>query len=906
MAEHIVTIETVDQLKALIERWTFQRESYPGWLIANKRRRQILEDETLHYLPNCLILLDDLDLNLRLRLLILFCWRIEIALLPIDAKIADSLKSILDQIGGEKSLDDDKAMVALTLLRHYRENFDVNGWGDLFKSTQLLSPLDGFLMHRITYEQVLFHLWHIERDKARNVVNQWDVSTNSTRALLWKAGTLVELGEREKGTELLEKGLESVRTALYKNNNDIELLSYEGWMEFVLFELRVISRKRLEKSFLDERWSQLQQWDCNPKTLIVELQEPLSRPVQKHSTVNYDFDSISITQSVHSLRSSFKDSFPAFAYLRLFETTGIPFNSRFRKHRETLEAVSTWITAGFGVYFPFYLIRAGMWSALAKSTESGRRSIAQLTTSYAEDIGQSCLEIVERHLEKEVTESSCHVVRAAQEVLSRLAFRMNIEQRERSFDIALKILGNRRLKYDSDYESETTLWLMRICEDADDRQFLEWLPRLIPSTVDAKVASAFQDAVGVIIFSRLRNRTRKHLDLEQAVDKLVELIRRAEPFMANIGAERFVYLMLAKKVTKSQRLLFEKTVEVRKLTIGTSLLVHLPDFQNGFSPREASKKQVFEGFVNHYIGGARSQRTNIASQLLHCSKPTVEFCDSPRGPVVWQQDELMTIFERILEAIDKDHKLISVSPDLEFILNQDAFQYIARCIAGIIIPSLNNGQITKVLEQLNTVDRPCRFYHSIFASLASRSSGMRNRTYELIRKSMDSLDIEEQDCSYFAIRVLNQQETSDHRLLDMVEDLNQRLVYRVAFRCGRYLERGLYHLSCLIRESPSRFNEQSMRLLDSSLDAWQEVTSLGPMSIQQRSNDEAKPVQRYEVAKLTYAMRVWHNQAQLSVSSRFEKVVEELKSDVLPDVRRATDGGFKEQWLDLGKACPSR
>ncbi len=199
----------------IMERWRFERNKYPGWLVPEDDIRSTLWRETSLKFAEVMNSSKKWPSSDRILLFREILWRVETSMLPFDSSLIEPLESVVHDlfpaVRGESpfekldkmtSVTDVSAAevpeawfeVAFALLRDAREAFDSTRW-EKFK--EIISPVVNDHLQftdRYNYEQALWLMWNLERDQARKLLKTWSPSIHFPRAVMWKAGLLAELG----------------------------------------------------------------------------------------------------------------------------------------------------------------------------------------------------------------------------------------------------------------------------------------------------------------------------------------------------------------------------------------------------------------------------------------------------------------------------------------------------------------------------------------------------------------------------------------------------------------------------------------------------------------------------------------------------------------------------------------
>ena len=297
-----------------IVRWRYERRKYPGWLIPTSEMRSSIWQNTNGYIHRLFPLIRDWPHEDQILLYREIIWRVDFSLLPLDTRLVELLEIVVDKLHpmlievprvkpsnkmtmlskvSDTDVDESWLYSAPALLRHARESFDRARWEVLRDMISQVIHSHPQYNDRFSYEQVLWHLWNLERHEAQNLINQWSPSPVAPLSLMWKAGLLVELDDLSEARSLLRTALENIRQSFYKKPGlNIDLLSLEGWCMYMLMPIESKSyildsiQERQDQDFQSDplalnhqflkRWDELKAWDSDPWSYMEHFQRILS------------------------------------------------------------------------------------------------------------------------------------------------------------------------------------------------------------------------------------------------------------------------------------------------------------------------------------------------------------------------------------------------------------------------------------------------------------------------------------------------------------------------------------------------------------------------------------------------------------------------------------------------------
>ena len=382
--------------------------------------------------------------------------------------------------------------ISFGLLREAREVYNAERWNSLIKMIDEIISINPRFLDRSQYEKALWHMWNIERGKAKSVVAEWQPSSDSPSAAIWKGGLLAELGDLREARSLLQSALRTIRNSLNgSQRRSIDLLSLEGWCTYVLFyievSLDVKNTWELRQEYL-ERWQELKEWDCNPLPLKQYFSEILTDtpPAPKEGErVTREFDP-GVTTTTYHLSGGLTDPWlPAFACIRLYEQVGIPLHlPNTLTAGVDLRNACKWISPFIGFWSPALLIRAGKKEDLAKHGFISRVQVAKMDQDLVERLHKWAINAL--RMEISSLNGKISSIKAQEslletliEVLSRLSFRLEGSSIQEAFSLAIKLHSTPGIPSHRSLGNLCTPWFKRLFFAVESKQLYSWLPELI-------------------------------------------------------------------------------------------------------------------------------------------------------------------------------------------------------------------------------------------------------------------------------------------------------------------------------------------------------------------------------------------------------------------------------------------
>ena len=582
-----------------IERWRFEREHYPGWLVAPEDKRASLWTRTRYWILPLAEATQNWPAIDRLLAFREINWRLDMIMAPAFSELAGpfetTLLELLSRVKDRESSFVSAILqwptltlysvttawleIAFGLLRDARENYNATKWEEWKAIIDEVILGHSEALDRMQYEIALWNLWNVNRTETRLILATWQPAARSPLVSMRKAALLAEVDELGEARTLLRSALQDIRAALQRQGQNIEMLSLEGWCTYVLGKVD-LSLGRSAQSVcgqtdpwneFSERWEELRAWDCDPwprRRYFDEilLRDPPEAYRAEREVRGFDPGEVSIT--VHLGGDDVTPYLPAFACIRLYEQAGIPMRITGVAESESLKHACRWIAPFFGFWSPALLIRAARSKDLIESQDLGRIHVASMDSILANRICEWCLDILARELSPGVRDVNFgsaleSIIDVVSEVLSRLSFKGDPEILRRSFTAALSLHRHAGVRANLNLRTTSAKWFKRLFLAADDKLLVEWLPELITDSLTAEswrtgMAGGWRDVDPMVqIVTRWKVKKDalpcEHISIiRQATDWLLQQAELASGEVRDRARIRLTYLYYLSLMTTEQ------------------------------------------------------------------------------------------------------------------------------------------------------------------------------------------------------------------------------------------------------------------------------------------------------------------------------------------------------------------
>ncbi len=376
--------------------WRFNRQLYPGWLIAPYQTRDRVWLHTRYWLDYAIESAKNWPSAQVIILWRELAWRLETCLQLVPDQALEGLRCALDGVGEyedagclkfdvrslqeeswprelrlkSQQLREDWIECMLVLLQAYRLRPDLTTFQDIAEQLHSLDYLSTNQKCQLLYQSCLVALAELDRDRATSLVEMWPEKPEDPYWLVRKAGIYLELGDELTATAVAVEALERIRKRRLADQYSYWGLSREGWCQRFLWQ---ISRSRHTKSLRDESVPEpdvdvrqrnfdreLEESRSSPDAELRLIQERISGRVIPLNPVartkdSPDFDSGIAGETIHLGAYEPADRLSAaINILRLSELSGLPPSVGYVNFfRKTIAEALLWVREEY----------PGLWSA---------------------------------------------------------------------------------------------------------------------------------------------------------------------------------------------------------------------------------------------------------------------------------------------------------------------------------------------------------------------------------------------------------------------------------------------------------------------------------------------------------------------------------------------------------------
>ncbi len=752
-----------DYLKALSKKWTSERKSYPGWLIAPTKCRQSLWHSIEHELYRIPSNLDVLSPTEGLVLAHEFNWQIERCLHPLMTDWSECFEKLLISNPIEKlsaghfgvgmdELEQAWMELAFAIIRTAREDFDGPKHTEWMERTNSQARRKSDWLSRWHYERCLRALWTLNQSQTRQFVQEWPATPEQPVWQLKRASILAELGDLIEAQTTLSDALRRIRSGLRGRDVSIQLLSEEGWcLRMLIFVTQALAPTEAagEREEAQERWRQLRSFQCDPWEieesidLAVAAKTPDIPPAQRQVK---DFDPLTSHRTFNFGGNWHSKMLPAFSKMRLFEDAGLPMRvGIITLGGSSLRNACRWVEQSAPHWSVSMVLRANAEDDLKDMFQ--RPKIAALAEKQVDLLCGwlvSALKDSVIHLPNSQTQwgysFSERVVQILAELLSRIVIVLDDNRKDEVLQLAIEIHAHRTIRHHVSLERAATPLFKRLFQSATETQLLRWIPDMISFPLPEEVDDQSN-------WMANRNTWRDpmwEVEVKPLSATNVKILRAQAPVQRSIAA-LFVATNRTDGVIRQRALIrlidldgLDLLTLQQRQRLGESLWTHLnpqtglPDVKSitlvGFlqlpSPksakaREVIKKRLLTRPVQYYVKKVSPDGRVLEYTVPERYVPVVDAVIAATLPLFvesarkhpgfrWSAEEVHILTQRVAEWWDHDKALLEQYKDAEMDPMdskrsvKSAFARIVTFLARVTLPSIEatNAETVSLTERL--------------------------------------------------------------------------------------------------------------------------------------------------------------------------------------------------------------
>ena len=458
--------ELQEKVKEVVEIWAHNREVFPGWLIfPTGEERESLRRRTNSWEGHILAAIPSLSAAEKLNAVHELVWRQEILLEPISDQLestaADSLALFNCQertINGvyEPGFDwitirGQWRSLGLTLLTSARHRLDAELFAIRAEAMDPFVNDHPDVYNRLCQERCLQATFEMDFSELERLLEEWKVGEGDHMWIIRKAAILWETDRNSEAIALVQCALQAIRS-MSEVEGSVARASREGWTLWSAFTMDNRREFRM-------RWNELAALKCDA---MLERDLIARRIQHTESTQEAPVFDLGMRRVQGVRFVADQPELAASRLLRLTEVAGLPPVTRHGGFSGIAVAADILKPAAevLVTYHPELAIRlvlrvCGYDKDKTLMRVLSRTRVALLSSSAAESIANSCMEVIKYALPRAISAGKpgpgifwIERLRVAMEVLSRMVLRLATDKVEAILDNAVEFYSNSQMSQD--------------------------------------------------------------------------------------------------------------------------------------------------------------------------------------------------------------------------------------------------------------------------------------------------------------------------------------------------------------------------------------------------------------------------------------------------------------------------
>jgi hypothetical protein len=873
----------VSILKELYEVWKKERESYPGWIVTPKKNRNkvwFCTESWIHIIFNKIETLPEPD---NLLLLYELNWRLERTLTPLFDNWAKKIKDTVEKFNPfpmhvemENALitadkDEYKSYnwnkigecwveLAFSLVREARENNNKENFSLWMNRLESLLETRREWKERWFYEKCLFYLSTFDREEVENCLENWPKTDCLSFWEVKRASILAEIGQLGEAEEIAEKALQKIRSQIQPYDIDCSMLSQEGWTMFLLKHLKV--NKWISTDFYRDRWDKLENYRCNPYSLIelftLKVKEQTTIPSSGRETTNsFDMKRETRTYRHSSGSKQFAAILPPFSFLRMFEEAALPFRcGSVRMYSDSVINSSIKIASSAPFWSLSSMVRTGNEEGIKKWFDRVRVSVLSpeevdlFYDMFYESLTQSIKSLKNAPQKFNNNNYSVLQIRIATEILSRLSIRLSFNQLDQLFSLGINLYKEPIFRNNFSLHDCVNRIFRMLLYSMPQSQILEKIPDLLSLPIPGENGFTVENPqrwdeplsfIEWIENTELGGNDNRFLWTE-SIERLIAIVEHGENESRYRAILRLSKLneisALDDKETESFGNALWRRIDPKTGLPGDTQLLNnsylfLPEPEEGIAKRNFHKYLVSKDFprvIQRFKrpDGKEVRQFSLGPDIELPSKYIQEWIRSTKSQFTWDEEtnkkledwtteEIIHLVDSSIKWWDEEKNELCEVDDFPFSCRCDTlreeFMYLIRLISKVIMPRLGSadGEVKNHTKRLLS---EMEEYGICVLSTIPMTLFIEPERYDEISQKMrfalnstDEQEIHEAIYGIFAWISLGRA----CKILSPPEDLLDELVNRLIARRQPGLDSVIDSVSGVVRRSPQLINEKQFK-----------------------------------------------------------------------------------------------
>lgn len=377
------------------------------------------------------------------------------------------------------------AFFLLGSARYYDDEHNYNYFIELLSSIAAINPE---WVSRLYWEKCQYSLMHLNQPALKKLLREWPSNEGYPFEEIRRATILTEIGELREAENITKASLSTIRQRLDPYSVDHTLLSQEGWGIYLLrnIDLAINHFQTPVRAQINNRKNTLENNLCYPWAELYKLYNEInSLKVVPKEEILKGYDPHTISHTYHSESGIDKRYQYSFSLLRSAEEGSIPFHL---SGVTTLDKQAmTKLIEYLFMYHPIWCISVAVRTHNREVMNNilNRYQTATLPEKDIDAIFMLCINSLNDSISSKLgineNEKSLigSILSSIPEILSRLCIRLNDNQRDTVFQMAIK-LYNLSIQSNIYYTREkVSLLFGRLLYSSTRAECEQWLPQLM-------------------------------------------------------------------------------------------------------------------------------------------------------------------------------------------------------------------------------------------------------------------------------------------------------------------------------------------------------------------------------------------------------------------------------------------
>ncbi len=325
------------RVRALLDIWTQNRKTFPGWLVLPFGEQHNLSQKTKEWQTPILKALPDFEPVERLNALRELVWRKEILLESLPDEVEKAAATVLEEIDCHERKVSDVARacldwseirsawraVASVLVTEARHQHRIDEFDRRFDAMSRFAGDSPDMEHRVRHERCLLAISSLDYKNLEEFLKDWNTEGSDPVWMMRKSALLFEAGQTDEAEKLIRDALLTIR-ADNADSRSVANGSREGWALFSALERKDF---RGSRTMAHRRWAELTPSRCNALQELHNYADAIREKDEEAEGLPFDHGFV-WTPGWQFTNAGADRHIAAHRGIRLAEAAGLPPSSR--------------------------------------------------------------------------------------------------------------------------------------------------------------------------------------------------------------------------------------------------------------------------------------------------------------------------------------------------------------------------------------------------------------------------------------------------------------------------------------------------------------------------------------------------------------------------------------------------